>query len=273
MTSTNSIQLYLNNVSLSFVAPDNASPLKILDGVTLSVNQGEFVSLVGPSGCGKTTLLNVIAGFAPYVKEAEGEIIYEGEKIKRPSPQRAVVFQFPVLFPWLTVKENVAYGLKQAKIAKEEIEKTVAAHIELVGLKGFENYYPEKLSGGMQQRVALARVLVLKPQLLLMDEPFAALDAQIRFDMQQLLLSICEKFKVTVLFVTHDVEEALYLSDKIYIMSKRPGRIIKELEVPFARPRDLSLIGTPNFAFLKAEILNLIMKEVKEEQSLSLKDG
>jgi len=273
MTEKDIALIDLKKLSLAFYDTDDRSVLKILDDISLKIHKGEFVSLVGPSGCGKTTLLNVIAGFAPYVKEAEGEIIYEGEKIKRPSPQRAVVFQFPVLFPWLTVKENVAYGLKQAKIAKEEIEKTVAAYIELVGLKGFEDYYPEKLSGGMQQRVALARVLVLKPQLLLMDEPFAALDAQIRFDMQQLLLSICEKFKVTVLFVTHDVEEALYLADKIYIMSKRPGRIIKELEVPFARPRDLSLIGTPNFASLKAEILNLIMKEVKEEQSLSLKDG
>jgi len=267
MTPINFTQLYLNNVSLSFTAPDNASPLKILDGVTLSVNQGEFVSLVGPSGCGKTTLLNVIAGFAPYINKAKGEILYRGEKITHPSPQRAVVFQFPVLFPWLSVEGNVAYGLKQAKVDKKEIKRLIDEYLELVGLQGFKDYYPEQLSGGMQQRVALARVLVLKPQLLLMDEPFAALDAQIRFDMQQLLLSICEKFKVTVLFVTHDVEEALYLADKIYIMSNRPAKVVKELKVPFAKPRTVSLIGTPQFASLKAEILEFIMAEAKKAYS------
>lgn len=244
--------LIANSVHKSFSAPAEESSLAVLENISVIVEQGEIVALVGPSGCGKSTLLNIAAGFE---KPDTGEVLFMGNTITGPSPERAVVFQSASLFPWLTVKENIAFGLKTAKVKPKIIEEKCSRFIELVGLAGFENYYPYQLSGGMQQRVALARVLVLEPKMLLMDEPFAALDAQTRLAMQQVLMSISMALKPTILFITHDVEEALILADKVYVMSKLPGTIIRELEVPFARPRPISIIGDPQFSKLKSEIL------------------
>jgi len=258
MTEKRLSGLMVERVSLDFPVPDNQENLAVLDEVSLAAAEGDFIGIVGPSGCGKTTLLNVIAGFQPIRK---GSVSHNGLPIGKPSPQRAVVFQSAVLFPWLSVYDNVAYGLKRAGTSKKQIKRIVKEHLQMVGMAGFENYNPGQLSGGMQQRVALARVLVLKPQMLLLDEPFGALDAQTRVVMQELLQDIRRAHRATTILVTHDVEEALYLSDKVYVMSKRPARIIRELAIPFTRPRVLALRGEPAFAGLKSELLKLIMEQ------------
>ncbi|NLL18603.1 MAG: ABC transporter ATP-binding protein [Clostridia bacterium] len=250
--------LIADGVHKSFSAPSGKNSLAVLEDISVNVNQGEIVALVGPSGCGKSTLLNIAAGFE---KPDMGQVLFMGKAITGPSPERAVVFQSASLFPWLTVKENIAFGLEKAKVKQKIIDEKCSEFIQLVGLTGFENYYPNQLSGGMQQRVALARVLVLEPKMLLMDEPFAALDAQTRLAMQQVLLSISMAIKPTILFITHDVEEALILADKVYVMSKLPGTIIRELEVPFDRPRPISIIGDPHFSKLKSEILEQLFYE------------
>lgn len=251
----NEKKLIIDKVEKSFFLPSGKGRLKVLEDISLNADEGEIIALLGPSGCGKSTLLNIAAGFE---KPDEGQVLFMGKPVVMPSPQRGVVFQSAVLFPWLTVKQNIAYGLKLHKQKHEAIEKKGSRYIQLVGLEGFENYYPNQLSGGMQQRVALARVLVLEPRMLLMDEPFAALDAQTRIAMQQLLLSISAQIKPTVMFVTHDVEEALILADRVYVMSKLPGRIICEEEVPFKRPRPISIIGSIEFSKIKSEILELL---------------
>lgn len=248
-------ELIIEKVEKSFVLSSGACKLKVLQDFSMDIKKGEIIALLGPSGCGKSTLLNIVAGFE---KVDLGKVLFMGQPITAPSPQRGVVFQSGVLFPWLTVKQNIAYGLKLAKEGYEIIEEKCSQYIQLVGLEGFEDYYPNQLSGGMQQRVAIARILVLQPRMLLMDEPFGALDAQTRLAMQQLLLSISIKIKPTILLVTHDVEEALLLADRVYIMTKLPGRILREVEVPFKKPRSISLIGSYEFSNLKNEILKLL---------------
>lgn len=249
--------LIIDKVNKSFSLPSSKGRLKVLDNISLQVDEGEIIALLGPSGCGKSTLLNIAAGFE---KPDEGQMLFMGQPIVKPSPQRGVVFQSAVLFPWLTVKQNVLYGFKLKKEKPQVIEEKCRKYIQLVDLGGFENYYPNQLSGGMQQRVALARVLILEPKMLLMDEPFAALDAQTRIAMQQLLLSISAQIKPTVLFVTHDIDEAVILADKVYVMSKLPGKIIREVKVPFNRPRPISIIGSIEFSKIKSEILQLLFK-------------
>lgn len=253
--------LKINQVDKVFPLPSGNGGLKVLEDISLEVAQGEVIALVGPSGCGKSTLLNIVAGFE---KPDRGQVLFMGKQVTAPSSERGVVFQSAVLFPWLNVEQNIAFGLKQNKEPKDRIKEKCRRLIRLVGLEGFESYYPEQLSGGMQQRVALARVLVLEPHMLLMDEPFAALDAQTRMAMQQLLLSIVRELSPTVLIVTHDVDEALLLADKVYVMSKLPGRIIRELKVDLARPRHLSVMSTPEFSRLKSEILELLFDGKRE---------
>jgi len=251
-------KLIVDQLSLGFIVPSEKSALMVLDNISIEASDGEFISIVGPSGCGKTTLINVIAGFE---SAQEGTVFYNGDPVLKPSPERAVVFQSAVLFPWLTVEDNIAYGLNRIGVSKREIRRISEEYLMMVKMKGFENYYPEQLSGGMQQRVALARALALKPSMLLMDEPFAALDAQTRLAMQELLMEIRQEVKTTVIFVTHDVEEAVYLADRIYVISKRPGRIIREATIPFEKPRHLSLRGTEAFTELKTEVLRLIVEQ------------
>ncbi|AEH61098.1 ABC transporter related protein [Methanosalsum zhilinae DSM 4017] len=248
--------IVVKGLSKSYNSVNGEESLEVLDDIHLHIKQGEFISILGPSGCGKSTLLNILAGFE---SGDNGVATCCKEKIEGVSTQRAVVFQSPVLFPWLSVRKNVMFGLKQKKMDDGVRQKIVDKYLKAVGISKFENYYPGQLSGGMQQRVALARVLVLDPNILLMDEPFAALDAQSRLSMQELLLNLWQKHKPTVIFVTHDVEEALFLSDKIFIMSKRPGRIKEEIEVTFRRPRNISIIGTPEFSELKKHILSTLM--------------
>jgi NitT/TauT family transport system ATP-binding protein len=212
------------------------------------VRRGEILGVLGPSGCGKTTLLNIIAGFLP--AEA-GQVEVSGRTINGPGPDRAVVFQEDALFPWLTAAENIAVGLKNLRLNKKERQEKVERFLSLVGLDGYGGYLPRALSGGMKQRVALARVLVLEPELLLMDEPFASLDAQTRWEMHNLLITLQANLSQTVVLVTHDLEEAVKLADRVLVMVKQPGRIQREFLVELPRPRQMD---SSAFLDLKREI-------------------
>ncbi|MDR2132764.1 MAG: ABC transporter ATP-binding protein [Clostridiales Family XIII bacterium] len=230
-----------------------------LRGIDLVVKEGELVSLVGPSGCGKSTLLRMVAGLET---ASNGELTLDGEEIKGPHHERGLVFQDPALFPWLTVYGNVAFGLKARKIYKSA-DNDVAKYIELVGLKGFEKHYPHQLSGGMAQRVSLARSFVNSPKVLLMDEPFGALDAFTRMQMQDELLRIWQERGTTILLVTHDVDEAVYISDKIIVMSPRPGRIQKIIDVNIGRPRARN---NSYFLNIRTDILEILDFAKKPEE-------
>jgi NitT/TauT family transport system ATP-binding protein len=223
-----------------------------LEDVSLTVDEGEFVALLGPSGCGKSTLLNVLAGFE---KVSSGKLLFDGAMIRSPGPDRGVVFQEAALFPWLTVWENVVFGPRVQNMARSLYESRARQLLELVGLASFADALPVQLSGGMRQRVGIARVLVMNPRALLMDEPFGALDAQTRLSMQQLLLDVWQQLGTTVLFVTHDIDEAILLSDRICVMSARPGRIIKTIPIKLARPRSIASLTSPEFVAYKAEIM------------------
>jgi ABC-type nitrate/sulfonate/bicarbonate transport system ATPase subunit len=218
---------------------------------------GEFRVLLGPSGCGKSTILRLIAGLD--FPDA-GEVLVNGRRVTGPGADRGMVFQKYTSFAWLTIAENVEYGLRLRGTPAAERREIVRHLIEAVGLSGFENAYPRTLSGGMQQRVAIARSLAVKPQVLLMDEPFGALDAQTRNDMQSLLLRIWDETAATVLFVTHDVAEAVYLADRLYIVSGRPGTIVEEIPVPFGRPRDPAVKQRAEFQELEAHALALLKR-------------
>lgn len=206
-----------------------------LEEVSFEVRSGEVLGILGPSGCGKTTLLNIIAGFLPH---DGGRVLMDRRPVTRPGPERGVVFQEDALFPWLTVAENVGFGLRNGD-GKAGRRIKVESMLEMVGLQGYGHYLPRAISGGMKQRVALARVLVLRPAALLMDEPFAALDAQTRADMHQLLISLQRRLEQTVVFVTHDLEEAIKLADRVLVMQKSPGRIRRDFAVRLPRPRNL----------------------------------
>jgi len=226
-----------------------------LRDVSVSIAPGEFVCLLGPSGCGKSTLLGALAG---HLAPARGELRVDGETVRAPHPERGLVFQQHTLFPWLRVVDNVAYGLRMQGVAREERRARALELIARVGLAGFESRYPAQLSGGMQQRVEIARVLINRPRVLLMDEPFGALDALTRARMQQLLLEVWADMRTTVVFVTHDIDEALFLADRLLVMSARPGRIVDDRRLGFARPRSPELLTTPDFAALKRHCLGLL---------------
>lgn len=212
----------------------SGSQVTVLDHITFNARAGEMICLLGRSGCGKTTLLNILAGFFP---PSSGDVRLNGQSVEKPGPDRCVVFQEDTLFPWLTVWENIAFGLKGQTRDRTYIKEEVDRFLSLVGLGPFSDYLPKEISGGMKQRVALARVLILKPRVLLMDEPFAALDAQTREEMQTLLVSLWQKLAQTILFVTHNVDEAITLADRILVMNKGPGHIREEIPVLLPRPR------------------------------------
>ena len=229
-----------------------------VDEVDLAVAHGEFTAILGPSGCGKSTLLNLVAGFE---RPTSGRVLVGGEEVGEPSPRRAVVFQEPALFPWLSVLGNVVFGPKTQGKPAAEYRAHAAQIIEQVGLRGFEAHYPAELSGGMRQRVGIARVLIMQPQVLLMDEPFGSLDAQTRSLMQELLLEVWERHHQSVLFITHDIEEALLLADRVCVMTARPGRIKTTIEVGIPRPRAIEVTTSPEFNRLRRELLALIREE------------
>jgi len=229
-------QVVVHNVSKVHVSI-KGEPLLALHGVSFQVEDNEFFSIVGPSGCGKTTLLNLLAGFETPTR---GELLVGGQAIREPGWERAVVFQEYALFPWYTVAQNVAYGLKRKRLPEAEQRDVADHYIGLVGLRGFEKRYPRELSGGMRQRVSIARALAVNPSILLMDEPFASLDIQTREFMQDELLKIWQRERKTVIFVTHSIDEAIKLSDRVAIMTPRPGHIEEIKTVDSARPRDMT---------------------------------
>lgn len=229
-----------------------------LKSVDLSIGDNEFVALVGTSGCGKSTLLSIAAGLD---QQSEGSINIDGEPIAEPGLDRGVVFQGYTLLPWLTALQNVEFALKAAGKSASEAATIAKDHLHLVGLDGFEHAFPAELSGGMKQRVAIARALSYRPKMLLMDEPFGALDALTRHHMQELLTEIWEHHRLTVLFITHDVEEAVFLSDRVAVMTNRPGRIKTIIPVNLARPRHYDMISSPEFQKIQREVLNAIRSE------------
>jgi NitT/TauT family transport system ATP-binding protein len=227
---------------------EGRTAVQALKGISLNVEPGAFVSLLGPSGCGKSTIIGAVAGFTPI---SSGEVRVDSQRVGAPGPDRGVVFQQHTLFPWKTVFQNVEFGLKMRGAPAEERRRTTRDILARVGLGDFQRHYPSQLSGGMQQRVNLARVLVNRPRVLLMDEPFCSLDAQTRQQMQEMLLELWREYHMTVVFVTHDVDEALFLSDRVLVLTERPGRIKARFEVGLPRPRTLDLLTTPEFMRLK----------------------
>jgi ABC-type nitrate/sulfonate/bicarbonate transport system ATPase subunit len=261
-------KISIENVSVRFGGGAQGDPgVLALDNVSAHAKDCEFVSLLGPSGCGKSTLLNLVAGF---LQPTTGRITVDGAGVKGPGPERAVVFQDANLFPWLTVSKNVAFGPDVRGGAEHKaLAEKVQHYLELVGLGKFGDRLPLELSGGMRQRVALARVLINEPRVMLMDEPFGALDAQTRIVMQELLLNIWEKQRLTVLFVTHDIDEALLLSDRIYTLSSHPGRVISEVKVLFARPRSYELTLDPEFQRLRRMLLDQLHDEARRVATIA----
>jgi len=245
---------------ISMVFSRRRRQVEALRDVSLRVEAGQFVSIVGASGCGKTTLLRIVDGLAT---PTSGEILVNGQPVTGPGPDRGFVFQQDALFPWRTVIDNVVFGLEVQGKRKRDTHERADGLIRLVGLSGFEHLFPHELSGGMRQRANLARALTIDPDVLLMDEPFAALDAQTREIMQSELLRIWRSNRKTVLFVTHQIDEAIYLSDKVIVMTSRPGRIKAVIDVDILRPRELSIKRTPRFLELMDEIWKMIEEEVK----------
>jgi NitT/TauT family transport system ATP-binding protein len=264
------IKLEAQEICLAYHQPRSNTRLVALDRVSLTVGEGEFLSIVGPSGCGKTTFLSVVDGLVP---ATSGRILVDGRVVTAPGPDRAVVFQDASLLPWRTVLKNVVYGLECRNMASREAAERARAFIDLVGLSGFEHHYPHELSGGMQQRVNLARALVMDPQVLLMDEPFASLDAQTREVMQEELLRIWLTAKKTVLFITHQIDEAIYLSDRVVVFSARPGRVKDIIAVGIERPRRLAVKREPRFHALEDRIWSLIEDDVKKTTREAAGDG
>lgn len=249
-------EIIIHNVSHTY-RPPRGRPVFALDNVSLEVADREFIALLGPSGCGKSTLLYLLGGFMPI---EQGTAYVDGVPVTGPGPDRGIVFQHFALFPWKTVRANVLYGLERLNLAKGERESRAQALIDLVGLKGFEDSFPSQLSGGMQQRCAIARTLAIDPKILLMDEPFGALDAQTRSLMQTELLAIWQRSPKTVIFVTHDVQEAVYLAERVMVMSARPGRIKAMVDTKFER-NDEGLFKTPEFVDKVDEIWSMVKEE------------
>jgi NitT/TauT family transport system ATP-binding protein len=259
MAGARPAKLDVRAVALEHYNERTRQALRVLDGIDLQVAEGELVSIVGPSGCGKTTFLNAVDGL---VRLTGGEIRVDGRLVDRPGPDRAFVFQHDSLFPWRTVLQNVSYGLElQRRLARQQIRDHAQRLIELVGLKGFETHYPHELSGGMRQRVNIARALAVEPELLLLDEPFAALDAQTREFMQFELMKILARARATALFITHQISEAIFLSNRIVVFSARPARIKDIVTVDLPAARTLDMKHLPEFIALEQRIWRLVEEE------------
>ncbi|MBA4288635.1 MAG: sulfonate ABC transporter ATP-binding protein [Pseudomonas sp.] len=256
-------QIIINNVQKVFKTP--GKDVIALKDINLEIKQGEFVCLLGPSGCGKSTLLNAVAGFA---LPSDGEITVEGKNIIGPGPDRGMVFQEYALFPWMSISQNIAFGLEVQKKSKSEIDSTVNQLLALLHLTDFRDRFPKDLSGGMRQRVAIARVLALDSPIMLMDEPFGALDALTRRNLQDELLRIWQKLGKTILFVTHSIEESIYLADRIVVMTYRPGTVKRDHIVQIPRPRDPA---SPEFNKLKRELGLLVMEKQQRHSNDEMK--
>lgn len=251
-------RIEITGLTVAFSIPKTRKKLPVLDGVNLAVDEGEFVCIVGPSGCGKSTLLLCIAG---HLFPASGTLRVDGKEVRQPGSDRSMIFQDYALFPWLTVKGNILFGLKMSsnRHLRDLTPRIVSELITMMGLEGFENYYPAQLSGGMKQRVGIARTIAVQPEILLMDEPFGSLDALTRRLLRRELVQIWTGTKKTIIFVTHDIEEAVFLADKVVVMSPRPSRIIKTLNIGMDRPREL---GNPKFMDYMKQIASLLCVEL-----------
>ncbi|WP_366921939.1 ABC transporter ATP-binding protein [Metallumcola ferriviriculae] len=248
--------LQVSGVTKTYGQDNNA--VRALEEINLSVGEREFLAILGPSGCGKSTLLRIIGGL---VEPSSGAVMAGGREIKEPGADRGMVFQSYTLFPWLTVEKNIEFGLKEKGVPAEQRKETAAKYIDLVGLMGFENSFPKALSGGMKQRVAIARALANDPEFLLLDEPFGALDTQTRSLMQELLMNVWEKSPKTIIFVTHDVEEAIFMADRVVVMTSRPGRVKEVINVDLPRPRDYHIKTDDMFLEYKRRAVELIREE------------
>jgi NitT/TauT family transport system ATP-binding protein len=249
-------RIEVNHFGLSYDSLDG--PVEAVSDAGIVVEPGEFVSIIGPSGCGKSTLLNAVAGF---LKPTRGSVLVDDEPVSGPSADRGMVFQQYSLFPWKTVRENVEFGLKMKGMERSRREAAARTLLGLAGLLAFENHYPDRLSGGMKQRVGIVRALATGPKVLLLDEPFGALDAQTRIIMQQILTNMWQRLKISVLFVTHDIDEAIFLSDRVYCMTARPGTIKAEIKIPLARPRQQAMMMSSEFLALRRGLMSLISEE------------
>jgi ABC-type nitrate/sulfonate/bicarbonate transport system ATPase subunit len=252
-----STKLKIADITMKYRTRRGAEVIAV-DDLSLAVADREFVSIVGPSGCGKSTLLRIVAGL---VEPSSGEVLLNGRRIEGPGADRGMVFQSYTLFPWLTVLGNVEFGSRLKAMAAAERARVAREYIEMVGLASFEHHYPKELSGGMMQRVAIARALANDPDVLLMDEPFGALDAQTRIIMQELLVGLWQRTPKTIIFVTHDIDEAIFLSQRVYIMTARPGRIKQTLDVNLPHPRSLDVITSSAFTDMKRAVLASIKVE------------
>lgn len=258
-----SSEIVLEKLNKSFVRPDLGGVIDVLNNVSLTIHPGEFLSIIGASGCGKSTLLRMIAGLD---FPTDGDLLFNKSEITGPDSKRGLVFQDPTLFPWLTVEQNIAFGLKSRRV-RENRKERVDEFIDIIGLTEFKKSFPHQLSGGMAQRVSLARALINEPEVLLLDEPLGALDAFTRMNMQDEILRLWEQQKNTMILITHDVDEAVYLSDRIIIMSPRPGRIRQEMMIEISRPRNRS---DPDFIHYRTKILEILnfSKEVNQDYYL-----
>jgi NitT/TauT family transport system ATP-binding protein len=256
------VRIRFDDVGVDF--PTASGPMRVVDGVSLDVHQGEFVSIIGPSGCGKTTLMNMVGGF---VKPTRGAVLLDNSPVTGPGPDRGVIFQEYGVFPWLTVRGNIEFGLGLRANAAHAARRDaiVDRYLSLMGLADFAAHYPKHLSGGMRQRLALARAYAVQPEFLLMDEPFGALDAQTRTAMQDLLLQVLSAEGKTVLLITHSVDEAIYLSSRIVVVTARPAQVRAVIDVPFAYPRQESIHEDRRFAQLRAQIRALVMEEYEAQ--------
>ena len=251
-------KLVIDGVGRTFPGVRHGLPTEALQPVSLAVADNDFITILGPSGCGKSTLLRVVAGLDT---PSRGRVMLDGVPVTAAGADRGMVFQSYTLFPWLTVRENICFGLREKSVPQARQGEIAAHYIDKVGLRGFENHYPKMLSGGMQQRTAIARALANEPRILLLDEPFGALDNQTRSLMQELLLSIWESERKTVLFVTHDIEEAIFMANRVVVMTARPGRIKAEVVVPLAHPRHYTIKTSAEFSALKAQLTEQIRVE------------
>ncbi len=253
-------KIVFERVTKSFRPESGGPELTALAELSLAIAEKAFVCLVGPSGCGKTTVLNLLAGFET---PSTGRVLLDGREVAGPGPGRGVVFQDGALFPWLTVLANVCYGPRRRGLRRARYLPAAHVILQQVGLARYANSYPRELSGGMRQRVAIARALVNEPSVLLLDEPFGALDAQTRSLMQELLLDVWERDHRTVLFVTHDVDEAVFLADRVIVMSRSPGQILADIAIPLRRPRGFEMLTDPDFMSLKRQVLGLVRAEAR----------
>jgi sulfonate transport system ATP-binding protein len=264
--SSNLVLAKFDHVSLAFDTPNGQ--LKVVDDVSYNIYDGDFVSVIGPSGCGKTTMMSMLAGFQ---KPTAGTVSFDAKPIVGPGPERGVIFQEYGVFPWLTVRDNIAFGLELSanRVSTKDRNEICDHYLDLMGLADFANTYPKHLSGGMRQRLAIARAYAVKPKFLLMDEPFGALDAQTRSNMQTLLLRVLAAEGKTVMLITHSVDEAIYLSSRIVVVTARPARIKQIIEVKFPYPRHEAVQELPEFSELRKNVRELVMSEYQAQQAQS----